>query len=120
MHIINIYNAPAGSPRSSALHLLYSLSLPFQDSLLLMSDFNLHHTRWQPSWSHSPSPGAEIFTEWIDENGLTLLSPMDKATHDRGNVLDLVFGSASLIQKAKCTLAPHLVLERRSSEAWRQ
>lgn len=34
---------------------------------------------------------------------------MDKATHDRGNVLDLVFGSAvSLIQKAKCALAPHL------------
>lgn len=77
LHIINIYNAPAGSPSSSALYLLYSLSLPFQDSLLLMGDFNLHHTRWQPSWSHSPSAGAEKFAEWIDENGLNLLSPMD-------------------------------------------
>ncbi|KAI0991532.1 hypothetical protein K3495_g16655, partial [Podosphaera aphanis] len=73
-----------------------------------MGDFNLHHTRWQPSWPRSPSPGAESFLEWIDEHHLTLLSPIDAPTHSRGNVLDLAFGSGPLIPITKCAVATHI------------
>ena len=106
--IVNVYNAPAGPISNSVLDSLYSLTLPFEGNLLISGDFNLHHTRWQPSWTRSPSPGAEKFTEWADKNNLSLLSPADMATHDRGNVLDLILGSSPLVQKKKCTLAPHL------------
>ncbi|KAI1007630.1 hypothetical protein K3495_g597 [Podosphaera aphanis] len=38
----------------------------------------------------------------------SLLSPIDEATHNRGNVLDLAFGSCSLIAKSHCAVASHL------------
>ncbi|CCU81843.1 endonuclease/reverse transcriptase [Blumeria hordei DH14] len=93
---------------SSAFSILFTLSPSLSKAICLSGDFNLHHTRWQPSWTRSPSPGAEKFTEWADKNSLSLLSPADMATYDRGSVLDLVLGSSRLVQKTKCTLAPHL------------
>ncbi|CCU81551.1 endonuclease/reverse transcriptase [Blumeria hordei DH14] len=108
MLLLRIISSSEGPTSNSVLDSLYSLTLPFEGNLLISGDFNLHHTRWQPSWTRSPSPSAEKFTEWADKNYLSLLSPADMATHDRGNVLDLVLGSSPLVQKTKCTLAPHL------------
>ncbi|KAI0994347.1 hypothetical protein K3495_g13835, partial [Podosphaera aphanis] len=108
LQIMNIYNEPQGSSGGPALPSLYSLPLNFCGNFLLMGDFNLHHTRWQPSWSRSPSRGAEQFVDWVDSNDLSLLSPIDEATHIRGNVLDLAFGSCSLVAKSHCAVASHL------------
>ncbi|KAI1005321.1 hypothetical protein K3495_g2897 [Podosphaera aphanis] len=72
--MLNIYNAPPGSTGGNALETLYSLSLPFRGAFLMKGDFNLHHTRWQPSWIRSSSQGAVSFVEWADKNRLTLLS----------------------------------------------
>ncbi|POS82441.1 hypothetical protein EPUL_005498 [Erysiphe pulchra] len=71
-------------------------------------DFNLHHTRWQPSWSQRPTPGSENFVEWADGNYFCLLSPLDKKTHNRGNILDLALGSGLLLRHSKCCIATHL------------
>ncbi len=74
----------------------------------MKGDFNLHHTRWQPSWTRSPSQGAVSFVEWADKIKLTLLSPIDEATQTRGNVLDLAYVSDSLLTKSQCVIARHL------------
>ncbi|KAI0997128.1 hypothetical protein K3495_g11059 [Podosphaera aphanis] len=73
-----------------------------------MGDFNLHHTRWQSSWSRSTSRSPEQFVDWVESNNLSLLLPIDEATHNRGKVLDLAFGSCSLIAKSHCAVASHL------------
>lgn len=95
--IFNVYSAPNYSDNNSAISFLYKLSrTSFRGSCLVQGDFNLHHTFWQPSWHRSPTSGAENFVEWIDTHNFTLLSPLDKPTHNRGNVLDLAFGSGPL------------------------
>ena len=108
LSIVNIYKAPPGPTSNSVLDSLYSLTLSFEGNLLISGDSNLHHTRWQPSWTCSHSPAAENFTEWADKNSLYLLSPTHMAMHDRAIVLNLLLGSSPLVQTTKCTLNPHL------------
>lgn len=74
----------------------------------MQGDFNLHHTRWQPSWQRSPTPGVDTFVEWLDDKLFSLISPLDKATHNRGNVLDLALSSGSLQELSRCVVASHL------------
>ena len=108
LNVLNVYNAP-GSNSESSLHIL--LNLPpdhFKGNCLLQGDFNLHHTRWQPSWPRSPSTGAESFIEWLDRNDLNLISPLDKATHNHGNLLDLAFAKGPILAYAKYRIARHL------------
>lgn len=89
LNIFNVYNAPHNDNNESALQTLYTLPRSlFQGSCFLQGDFNLHHIRWQPSWPRGPSTGAEEFVEWADNRNFSLLSPLDKAIHNRGNVLD--------------------------------
>ncbi|POS85577.1 hypothetical protein EPUL_003372 [Erysiphe pulchra] len=64
LNIINMYNASYNPQGQSAIQLLYTFSNSFfKNSCLLQGDFNLHHNRWQPSWSRSPTPGADNFVE---------------------------------------------------------
>ena len=117
--IVKVYNAPARPASNSVLDSLYSLSLPFGGNLLISGDFNLYHTRWQPLWPRILTPGAEKFTERADKNILSLLPPADMATHDRGNVLNLILGSSPLVQTTKCTLVLQLdVTSGSESTCW--
>lgn len=108
--LFNVYNNTPRTPSSkSAIQTLYTIPQSlFKGDFLLQGDFNLHHIRWQPSWPRSPSPGAEDFVEWADHHNIILLSPLDKATHNQGNVLDLALGSGTLLYKSTCCIASHL------------
>lgn len=111
LNIFNIYNAPNNLDSNSAINILYKLPRSsFRGSCLLQGDFNLHHTRWQPSWNRSPSPGAENFVEWADAHNFTLISPLDKPTHNRGNVLDLALGSGPLSNNMVSCIATNLAV----------
>lgn len=108
---INAYNAPAGSIRAGkAMKALISLpETLFSQSTLLAGDFNLLHTRWQPSLTYMPPVSADPFIEWLDHIGLNLTSETDCPTHTRGNVLDLTFATSPLVQNGLHTnIATHL------------
>ncbi|EED17261.1 hypothetical protein TSTA_023150 [Talaromyces stipitatus ATCC 10500] len=65
--------------------------------------------RWQPSLQRSPTTFAEPFINWLDLQGLVLISDIDCPTHERGNVLDLSFASSPLaLAGAKASIASHL------------
>ncbi|KAF7174223.1 hypothetical protein CNMCM6106_008360 [Aspergillus hiratsukae] len=88
------------------------ISLPdtlFSLPTLLAGDFNLLHTRWQPSLTYTPAVSAEPFIEWLDQLGLICTTEADRSTQSRGNVLDLTFASNSLVRNGVHTeLATHL------------
>ncbi|EED20817.1 reverse transcriptase, putative [Talaromyces stipitatus ATCC 10500] len=67
------------------------------------------YQRWQPSLHRSPTPSAEPFINWLDLQGLVLISNIDCPIHERGNVLDLSFASSPLaLAGAKTSIASHL------------
>lgn len=80
----------------------------FSQPTLLAGDFNLLHTRWQPSLTYMPAVSADPFVEWLDHLGLLLISEIDCPTHTRGDVLDLTFATCSLVQKG-----PHISIASR-------
>lgn len=94
--IINAYNAPPGSsnPGDGVSRLISIADVCFPHQTILMGDLNLHHPKWHPSYRGSPSPQSEAFTRWLESSNLSLISEIDRATHNRGNVLDLCFGSS--------------------------
>ncbi len=109
--IVNIYNAPLGSAGASkASQALISLPSSFvSQPSLIAGDFNLHHTRWQPSLHNSPTATAEPLIAWLDRESLIYISEPDSPTHNRGNVLDLAFASGPLaLEGATTAIAPHL------------
>ncbi|KAH8587752.1 hypothetical protein B0O99DRAFT_732872, partial [Bisporella sp. PMI_857] len=83
--IVNTYNSSINAARAGqAVRSFISLPRTFFLRLTLIArNFNLYHCRWQPS---------------LDRNFLdfTLTSTADKATHNRGNVLDLAFVNSAL------------------------
>ena len=99
--VVNVYNAPPGSNGvGMAARALTSLSATmFERCVLLAGDFNLHHERWQPSLQNGPTNNADAFVAWMDSIPLTFISELDKPTHDRGNVLDLVLASSELLNR---------------------
>ena len=94
--IINIYNAPIGGIRAGdaarALTCLPEsyISLP----TLLAGDFNLLHSRWQPSLQRPPTNFAATFLEWLDRLGLLLTSEVDIPTHDKATSWTLPLSQA--------------------------
>ncbi|EED13617.1 hypothetical protein TSTA_098740 [Talaromyces stipitatus ATCC 10500] len=63
----------------------------------------------QPSLQRSPTTFAELFINWLDLQGLVLISDIDCPTHERGNMLDLSFASSPLaLAGAKASIASHL------------
>ncbi|EED14662.1 hypothetical protein TSTA_041400 [Talaromyces stipitatus ATCC 10500] len=64
---------------------------------------------WQPSLQRSPTTFAEPFINWLDLQGLVLISNIDCPTHERGNVLDLSFASSPLaLAGVKASIASYL------------
>lgn len=108
LNVLNTYTPPGLFEESPVTDILHSPASLFKGSSLLQGDFNLHHTRWQPSWPRSPSHGAEGFLEWLDRNNYHLLSPVDNVTHNRGNFLELAFGKGPFLENLSCSIAQHL------------
>ena len=54
---------------------------------------------WHPSYRGSPSSQSEAFIRWLELRNLSLISEIDKPTHNCGNVLDLCFGSSQLVAR---------------------
>ncbi|EED16647.1 transposon I factor, putative [Talaromyces stipitatus ATCC 10500] len=109
--IVNIYNAPVGCIRAGeAAKALTTLpEAYFPQTTILAGDLNLLHNRWQPSLQRSPTTFAEPFINWLDLQGLVLISDIDCPTHERGNVLDLSFALSPLtLAGAKASIASHL------------
>ncbi|EED11446.1 hypothetical protein TSTA_007360, partial [Talaromyces stipitatus ATCC 10500] len=89
--IVNIYNASAGCSRAGeAAKALTTLpEVYFPQTTILVGNLNLLHNRWQPSLQRSPTTFAEPFINWLDLQGLVLISDIDCPTYERGNMLDL-------------------------------
>lgn len=85
-----------------------TLTAPLSGNYLIFGDINLHHSRWQPSIERGPSYGAVQFVEWPNSVSLIFLSPPDKPTHNRGNVLDLAFGTSLTVNNVSYGNARHL------------
>ncbi|EED12711.1 hypothetical protein TSTA_052340, partial [Talaromyces stipitatus ATCC 10500] len=102
--IVNIYNAPAGCIRAgeAAKALITLPEAYFPQITILAGDLNLLHNR-------CPTTFAEPFINWLDLQGLVLISDIDCPTHERGNMLDLSFASSPLaLAGAKASIASHL------------
>ena len=110
--IINIYNAPTAPsirPGKAIQELIKLSDSYFSQPVILAGNFNLLHSRWQPSLQQSTSTLAEAASEWLDRLGLVFISEIDSPTHDRGNTLDLAFASSSTaLAGAHTTVAEHL------------
>jgi endonuclease/exonuclease/phosphatase (EEP) superfamily protein YafD len=111
--IFNIYNAPSPGlsirPGRAVQELIKLPDSYFTQPTLLAGDFNLLHSRWQPSLQRGPSTAAEPVSEWLDRSGLVFISEIDIPTHDQGNTLDLTFASSTLaLAGASTRVASHL------------
>lgn len=99
--IINAYNAPQRSINLGAgVSRLISLAdFSFPTQTILAGDLNLHNPMWHPSYRGSPSPQSGAFIHWLELRDLSLISEIDRPTHNCGNVLDLCFGSSQLVAR---------------------
>jgi len=87
--IINVYRPPGkGSQSQSHTDLLATC---VRGRTIVAGDFNAISPMWQ-SWGE-PRTGDLAVSDWAEEQGLAVVSPYDQPTHDRGNVLDLVFSN---------------------------
>jgi ribonuclease HI len=93
--LINVYNAPDPCI-DGGLAVQQLIQLPSfgqEDRLICAGDFNLKHPLWQPGIA--PSPTAQKWIDWAEASHLNLISTPGKATHQRGNILDLTWASAT-------------------------
>jgi endonuclease/exonuclease/phosphatase (EEP) superfamily protein YafD len=108
--IINIYNSPVGSTGEGSAVRALTLLTPsiFPPFVFLAGDFNLHHSRWEPSFRRSTAL-AEPFLTWADQLSICLVLEPDSITHKDGHVLDLAFASGPLVLAGvESSVAPQL------------
>jgi hypothetical protein len=79
-----------------ALHHLFNNGLADTVPTVLIGDFNSHSPRW--SLPHStPSPWANAFHDWMDDNGLEILNPVHTFTWSqkgsRSSIIDLALAN---------------------------
>ena len=89
LDILNVYRPPQEGRTGATPTFLQDI--PISSRFIAAGDFNAAHPTWQ-SWG-SPRGGDAAIADWAVENSLALLSPPDAATHQLGNVLDLVFSN---------------------------
>ena len=85
-----------------------TFTAPLSRNYFILDDLNLHHPRWQPSIGRDPSYGAVQLVECLDSVPFALLFTTDKATHNRGNVLDFVFGTSLTVNNVSSGISGHL------------
>ena len=96
LRIVNVYHDKPAS--GHALSHLFSHELDANIPTLFLGDFNTHSPRW--SLPHStPSSWAHDFHEWMDENGLETLNPVNEHTWSqpgaRPSIIDLSLANES-------------------------
>ena len=96
LRIVNVYHDKPTSGHSLA-H-LFSHTLDDTVPTILLGDFNTHSPRW--SLPHSTqSSWAPAFHEWMDNNSLETLNPVNEHTWQkrgsRGSIIDLAFANES-------------------------
>ena len=96
LHIVNVYH---DKPQSGhALHHILSHELDANIPTLFLGDFNTHSPRW--SLPHSTtSSWAHTFHDWMDDNGLEPLNPINEHTWSqpgsRPSIIDLALANES-------------------------
>src|SRR4051794_21678959 len=101
LEVLNIYRPPQEGRNGPTPSLLQDI--PIEGRFIAAGDFNATHPTWQ-SWG-SPRGGDAAIAEWAEAANLALLSPPNSATHQQGNVLDLVFSN---IPTATTNIEQHL------------
>ena len=66
-------------------------------STIIAGDYNMHHPMWNST--KGPEEYAEDALGWMLDMNLTLASPPDVPTHERGGVIDLVFATTDIIDQ---------------------
>lgn len=96
LRVVNIYH---DKPESGhALSHIFSHELDTNIPTLFLGDFNTHSPKW--SLPHSTtSSWAHAFHEWMDENGLETLNPVNEHTWfqhgSRPSIIDLALANES-------------------------
>ena len=96
LRIINVYHDKPAS--GHALAHLFSHTLEDIVPTILLGDFNTHSPRWSlPHSTHSS--WAPAFHEWMDNNGLETLNPVNEHTWQkrgsRSSIIDLALANES-------------------------
>ena len=96
LQIVNVYHDKPDS--GHGLHHIFSHELDIHTPTLFLGDFNTHSPRW--SLPHSTnSSWAHDFHEWMDENGLETLNPVNEHTWSqsgsRPSIIDLALANES-------------------------
>ena len=96
LRIVNVYHDKPESGHT--LHHLFAHELDTNVPTLLLGDFNTHSPRWSlphsttSSWTHT-------FHEWMDDNGLETLNPVNEHTWSqpgsRPSIIDLALANES-------------------------
>lgn len=93
--VTNIYNCLADNP--TPLTRLQANVDRIRNSprqYLIAGDFNLHHPNWQAG--ARADAASHAWVEWAIDHELDLISAPGKPTHNRGNVIDLVYAQDTL------------------------
>ncbi|WP_432712296.1 reverse transcriptase domain-containing protein [Pedobacter sp.] len=105
LNLINIYNEKdqLGTNKTTIHRVLLPNTLP--PSSLLLGDFNLHHSWWDPITKNN-SVDSESFIEWVEDQNLELLNKIGKGTFfrphmDRESTIDLSFSTSNLAEKVQ-------------------
>lgn len=117
--LANVYNQESDlGPKEVAALIDIRKYLPTEEEdkeIIIAGDYNLHH----PNWNKKKKKGdrkAEEMVKWLDERGMVLCSEPDVPTHDRGNVLDLIFATPKTaariqVEGLTSTLSDHKLIE---------
>ena len=96
LRVVNVYH---NKPESGhTLHHIFSHELDANIPTLFLGDFNTHSPRW--SFPHSStSSWAHTFHDWMDDNGLETLNPVNEHTWSqpgsRPSIIDLALANES-------------------------
>ena len=96
LRLVNVYHDRPTSGHS--LTHIFSQPVDENTPTLFFGDFNTHSHRW--SFPHStPSPWAHTFHDWMDDNGLEILNPVNEHTWQqrgsRPSIIDLALANES-------------------------
>lgn len=101
VQLINIYNEQRNDVWAVD-RCLYRY--PLTNHTILTGDFNLHHPWWDPLDPNPTAAKAEVFVEWIEDQGMALINEPGQGTFYRSHMtrestIDLTFASESIANK---------------------
>lgn len=98
--IYNLYNPCLGvEKRWQAVKIAFPMVIAADSRALICGDFNTDCHLWNEA--RDESRDVEELVSWYDRSGVTLTSPPDVITHNRGGVLDLTFATPALLARGE-------------------